>query len=104
MSAESAENAAPQPEPGVSSLPAPARPADTCFIFWTTDRACCCAAKPAVVAVLPPSPERDHATDLLLCGHHYRATRHALAAAGATIMDETGQPVLPQDVALLGAR
>jgi hypothetical protein len=103
MSAESAEDATPHQEPQVSSLPAPARPADSCFVFWTADRACCCAAKPAVVAVLPPSPERDHATDLLLCGHHYRAARYALAAVGATIMDETGQPVLPQDVALLGA-
>jgi hypothetical protein len=104
MGPDSAGNATPHVAPGVTALPAPAAPADSCFIFWTADRACCCLAKPAVVAVLPPSPGRDHATDLLLCGHHYRAARHKLAAAGATILDETGQPVLPRDVALLGAR
>jgi hypothetical protein len=41
-----------------------------------------CPAKPVVVAVMPPAPGRDHATDLLLCGHHYRASREAGHAAG----------------------
>jgi hypothetical protein len=54
------------------------------------DRACCCAALPAVIAVLPPSAGRSNATDLLLCGHHYRASVTALAAREATILDLGG--------------
>ena len=50
-------------------------------------RACCCPARPAVIAVVPPSPARPQATDLLLCRHHYRASQKALAAAGAVILD-----------------
>ncbi len=56
-------------------------------------RSCCCAAMPLVVAFIPASPGRPHRTDLLLCGHHYRASRHALAAAGATVVDLDGMPV-----------
>jgi len=33
---------------------------------------------------------RAHPVDLLLCGHHYRVSRDALAAAGAVVFDETG--------------
>jgi hypothetical protein len=33
--------------------------------------------------VMPPTPARPYETDLLLCGHHYRASRTALAAAAA---------------------
>jgi hypothetical protein len=99
-------NVTPHEEPQLSALPAPApaEPTSGQFAFQAAERACCCSAKPAVVAVLPPGPGRNHATDLLLCGHHYRAVRHALDAAGATVLDELGQPVPPQDVALLGAR
>ena len=50
-------------------------------------RACCCPARPAVIAVMPPSPARPRAADLLLCRHHYRASQKALAAAGAVILD-----------------
>ena len=56
-------------------------------------RACCCPARPVVIAVMPPTPERSHPTDLLLCGHHYRASRKSLAAAGATVLDLNGVPV-----------
>jgi hypothetical protein len=99
-------NVTPHEEPQLSALPAPApaEPASGQFGLWAAERACCCSARPAVAAVLPPGPGRNHATDLLLCGHHYRSARHALAAAGATIVDELGQPVTAQDVALLGAR
>jgi hypothetical protein len=30
------------------------------------ERACCCPSHPAVRVVLPPTPQRDHAVDLLL--------------------------------------
>ncbi len=83
-------NATPHEEPQFSALPGPA---GSGYALWTAERACCCPARPAVVAVLPPGPGRDHATDLLLCGHHYRASRAALGAAGATVMAGDGQPV-----------
>lgn len=88
-------NVTPHEEPQLSALPAPApaEPASGQFAFWTAERACCCSAKPAVVAVLPPGPGRNHETDLLLCGHHYRASRDALRAAGATVMGEGSLPV-----------
>ena len=39
---------------------------------------------------------RPHATELLLCGHHYRRSRRALAAAGATVLDPNRARVSPQ--------
>lgn len=48
-------------------------------------RACCCPARPVVRIVMPPTPERPHPTDLLLCGHHYRASRASLEAAHAVV-------------------
>jgi len=57
-------------------------------------RACCCPAKPAVIAVIPAKRGRSHPTDLLLCGHHYRLSRKSLAAAGATVLDLNGAPVV----------
>jgi len=56
-------------------------------------RACCCPAKPKVIVIMPPTRGRKHPVDLLLCGHHYRASRKALAAAGATVLDLNGVPV-----------
>jgi hypothetical protein len=38
-----------------------------------------------VQVVMPPTPARPYETDLLLCGHHYRGSRTALAAAGAVV-------------------
>ena len=55
------------------------------------DRACCCPAYPVVRVIMPPTSERRHAVDLLLCGHHYRISRQALAAAGARIEDLPGR-------------
>jgi hypothetical protein len=57
-------------------------------------RACCCPAKPAVIAVIPPRPGRNHPTDLLLCGHHYRVSGKGLVAAGATVLDLNGAPIV----------
>ncbi len=57
-------------------------------------RACCCPAKPAVIVVMPPTATRPHPTELLLCGHHYRVSRHALDLAGATVLDLLGRPVV----------
>jgi lysylphosphatidylglycerol synthetase-like protein (DUF2156 family) len=57
------------------------------------DRSCCCAARPVVKVLIPPAPARPHSADLLLCGHHYLASRAALAAVGASVIDETGEVV-----------
>jgi hypothetical protein len=86
-----------------SELPDPGQPARNA-VYWralrTADRACCCPARPVVVAVMPEGPGRDHPTDLLLCGHHYRVSRRALAAAGAVILDRAGVPVPPPSTAV----
>jgi hypothetical protein len=55
-----------------------------------TEHACCCPAKAAVRVTMSPAPSRPHETDLLLCGHHYRVSRHALASAGATVRELPG--------------
>jgi len=104
MSANFAQYATPHEEPRLRRRPASAEPASFGRESWQADRACCCSARPAVAALLPPAPGRDHPTELLLCGHHYRASREALEAAGATVWDETGQPVTARNAALVGAR
>ena len=53
----------------------------------SADRACCCPARPVVRVVMPPTASRPHSVDLLLCGHHYRVSSQALAAAGATVSE-----------------
>jgi hypothetical protein len=68
-----------------------AAPAIDWRVLSTAERACCCPAKPVVVVVVPPAEGRDHPTDLLLCGHHYRAARTALAAVGASVFDRSGR-------------
>jgi hypothetical protein len=50
-------------------------------------RACCCPAGPVVRVVMLSTAGRPHSTDLLLCGHHYRVSSQALAAAGATVSE-----------------
>jgi hypothetical protein len=69
-----------------------ARPVVDWQTFRMADHACCCSARPAVIAVMPPAAGRDHATELLLCGHHYRVSNKALAAAGAVVLDGGAMP------------
>jgi hypothetical protein len=54
------------------------------------DRACCCVARAVVRVVLPAAPGRPHETELMLCGHHYRVSRDALAAARARVEELPG--------------
>jgi hypothetical protein len=58
----------------------------------STSNACCCPARPAVRVVMPQSPSRPHTTELLLCAHHYRVSRAALAAAKAIVRELPGTP------------
>jgi len=62
----------------------------------STSNACCCPARPAVRVIMPPCPSRPHATELLLCAHHYRVSRAALTAAKAVVRELPGTP---QDIA-----
>jgi hypothetical protein len=41
-----------------------------------------------VRVLIPAASGRRHSVDLLLCGHHYRASCAALAAAGAVIIND----------------
>jgi hypothetical protein len=86
----------------LDSAPVAAGPEATSYdIDWDTlrsaGRACCCLAKPAVVVIMLAGPGRPHPTDLLLCGHHYRVSRKALAAAGAVAFSPDGVPVPAND-------
>jgi len=51
-------------------------------------RACCCPGRPVVRVIMPASATRPHPVDLLLCGHHYRASCAAPAAARAVIIND----------------
>jgi hypothetical protein len=54
--------------------------------------ACCCAAGPVVQVVLPPAAGREP-VELLLCGHHFRASRDGLTARDAAFFDVLGGPL-----------
>jgi hypothetical protein len=75
-----------QPSTGTSATP-DGDAADRQAPLESADRACCCLARPVVLVVMPPTAKRPHPVDLLLCGHHYRASADALNAAGAVIYD-----------------
>jgi len=67
---------------------------------FLAERACCCPAWPVVRVIMPATASRPHETDLLLCAHHYRQSRHALDAAGAVAIELSGhtKDALPRDV------
>ena len=44
--------------------------------------------------LIPPTPGRRHPVDLLLCGHHYRESRAALATAKPGGIDTSGDPAV----------
>jgi len=56
------------------------------------DRACCCPAKAVVQVIMPPTVAWPDGNDLLLCGHHYRVSRPALAAVHAVVHELPGVP------------
>ena len=67
-------------------------------------RSCCCPARPAVQVLIPPAGTRRHTVDLLLCRHHYLASRAALAAANAVAIDEAGSVLPPLASSVEAAR
>lgn len=78
-------------QPEERRTPAPPRVPDL------ADRACCCPAKPAVVAVLPINGHDRQAVDIHLCLHHYRLSSTALTEADAVVFDGSGMPVEDPD-------
>ena len=62
--------------------------------------ACCCPANAVVRVIMPATAARPHRTELLLCGHHYRVSRQALAAANATVTELLGPAGSPPDALL----
>ena len=86
------------PEPG-TMLPVPSRwPAPQ----GAEDRACCCPGRPVVRVIMPAAPGRPYRVDLLLCGHHYRTSRPALAAIGAAIQELPGREEAAEAALLRG--
>ena len=84
----------PQAKAGLLDVAAHADPVDQGS--GPGDWACCCVARAMVRVVMPPAEGRPHETELLLCGHHYRVSRAALAAAHARVEE------LPASRAALG--
>jgi hypothetical protein len=70
------------------AAPVPAAPAPA------AELADCCPAKAAVRVTVPDDQGRPHPADLLLCAHHYRASRPALASATVHAL-----PGTPADIA-----
>ena len=66
----------------------------------TLGPACCCPAYPVVRVIMPATAARPHRTELQLCGHHYRVSRQALAAANATVTELPGPAGSPPDALL----
>lgn len=92
-------------EPG--SLPGSDWPARAFYLTdWPTllslaERACCCSAKPAIVAIVPPGPGRTSPSDLLLCRHHYVVSQRALVDGAAAVFGSEGEPLTPHTKALV---
>jgi len=57
------------------------------------DRSCCCSAPPAFTVVVSRRLPKPHSVDLLMCGHHYRQSRAALAELGALVFAGDGHLV-----------
>jgi hypothetical protein len=58
------------------------------------ERACCCPARPVVRVMMSATATRPEPVDLLLCGHHYRASQAALRAVGAVVYDQKGTLIM----------
>jgi hypothetical protein len=54
------------------------------------DRADCCSAQPLFRVVMAATADRPHPAELLMCGHHLRASQGALLTRGVSIYDAQG--------------
>jgi hypothetical protein len=87
MDARFRPSSADQAEGAPGLFDATARPGPTVGL---SGQACCCVAPAVVRVVMPLTADRPHETELLLCGHHYRVSRAALAATHATVSELPG--------------
>jgi len=55
------------------------------------------------MVLIPAASGHPYPIDLLLCGHHYRVSRAALAAIGVVVIDETGAAVDSGSMSVAGA-
>ena len=55
-----------------------------------------------VRVIMPTAPGRPYPVDLLLCGHHYRTSRPALATIGAAIEELPGRKEAAEAALLRG--
>ena len=58
-----------------------------------SDTACCCPSRPVVGVLMPPTSDRPHPVELLMCGHHFRLSQWTLAATGAVAQVIPGSSV-----------
>jgi hypothetical protein len=58
-------------------------------------RACCCPARAVYAVVVAPSAELPHPPDVLLCGHHMRASQQRLSGEGIAVYGPDGVLVAP---------
>jgi hypothetical protein len=58
---------------------------------WADARADCCIANAAFRVLLPPTPGRPRAAELLLCGHHYRRSYATLRGLGAVVFSRENE-------------
>ncbi len=87
-----------------TALPAPADyEVDWRRSLRLAERACCCSARPSIAVIMPSRPGRPHATELLLCGHHYQRSEKALRNCAAAAFTSDGRP-LTADAWLLALR
>ena len=86
--------ARPATEPGTAPAPADYR-VDWRLSLRKAERACCCPARPVIAVIMPAVPGRRHATELLLCRHHFLVSEDTLARSGAAAFDGQGMPLTP---------
>ena len=75
---------------GTTTMPRPAHLDAAGGLPTRPERACCCSARPMMIAMIPPGEGRPASVDLWLCGHHYRKSQKALTAAGAEVAAAPG--------------
>ena len=56
------------------------------------NQSCCCPSRAVARVIMPPTAERPHEVELLLCGPHLRGSQGTLAAAGAQIYVVQSEP------------
>lgn len=61
----------------------------------TAQQACCCSARPAVLALVPRPHSDGAVVELLLCARHLRRCLDGLDAAGAAVFDSRGALITP---------